>query len=227
MDGYWETKLIMGLGALLVGMLIYVLRDRITGITISRTGLQMHLNDVVVWRQIEDTIDQIDSSTCRSVRKATTGLMIIDPGKYSMPAEVMLGIWEANMPLIWAGYENHCTRLIFADGGEMYIAEKNYDIQEVARRWQKRFPELTDEVIANHVRRWVKKVLVPNLRKACLEKVTYYKQQIAQHNISKTIKEDLTRCLHKNVNYIECFDKLISGLGSDGRTNILYKEQTV
>ena len=174
MDGYWETKLIVLLLAVialgLLCVLAYFLRDRITGVTISRTGLQMHTNDVSVWSKIVDKIERIDASTCKSIRKATTRLMIIDPEKYGMSAEVMLMIREANMPLVYAAYENHHTREIAADGGEMYLADKAHDISEAVQMGRKHFPELTDEVAADHARRWVKKILAPNLRKACLEK---------------------------------------------------------
>ena len=111
MDGYWETKLIVLLLAVialgLLCVLAYFLRDRITGVTISRTGLQMHTNDVSVWSKIVDKIERIDASTCKSIRKATTRLMIIDPEKYGMSAEVMLMIREANMPLVYAAYFVH------------------------------------------------------------------------------------------------------------------------
>jgi hypothetical protein len=140
-----------------------------------------------------------------------------------MTADVMLVIREANMPLIYAAYENHHTREIIVDGGAVYQADKVHDIAESVKVWQKHFPELTDEVIRNHVQRWITKILVPILRKACLEKMEYYDWQLENNSISTNLKEIIAGCLKKNRKYVECFDKLTADV--IGNTSILYKEQ--
>jgi hypothetical protein len=76
--------------------------------------VEIHTNDVSVWSKIVDKIERIDASTCKSIRKATTGLMIIDPDPYNLSAEAMLVIREANQPLVYAAYENHHTRALLA-----------------------------------------------------------------------------------------------------------------
>jgi hypothetical protein len=185
-----------------------ILRERISGVSVSRSGLQMHTNDIPVWSEIMEKIERIDAGTCRSVRKGTTRLRILDPGKYKIPAEGMLVVYEANLPLIYAAYENHHTRKLDKNGIDNYIADMVYDVKAVLRIWQRKFPELTDELIKEYVYRWIKQVVVPNLRSACTEKLVYYKAQTERDEVSKPLKEIMKRCIRKNEHYIVCIEEL-------------------
>lgn len=203
-----------------------IFRERISGVSVSRTGLQMHTNDMPVWNKVVDKIEHIDTHAHKSIRKATTGLMIIDPEKYGMSTESMLVIREANFPLVCAAYENHHTREIFADGGAVYLADKTHDVSEAVRIWKKQFPELTEEKCEIHARVWTKRIVIPHVRKACLEKVDYYKSQMERTGRSSTIKEILAGCRDKNLKYIVCLDKLAEQLDGQEKTSIFYKGET-
>lgn len=205
--------------------LIIVLRDKISGVHVSHAGVEIRTNDVPVWSKIVDRIEQIDSSTCKSIRKATTGLMILDPEKYGMSAEAMLAIREANLPLIYAAYENHHTRELDADA-DVYLSDKAHDIAAAVRVWKKQFSELTDEKSEAFVYHWLKKILLPNLRRACTEKVAYYITEIGRNDVSNTVKEILTVCRNKNMDYIQCIDKLATRSDIGEKSSIFYPAQT-
>ena len=188
--------------------LAYWLRDRISGVFVSKTGVQIHTNDVPVWSKIVDKIERIDTSTSKSIRKATARLAILDTDRYGMSAEVVLVNREANQPLIFAAYENHHTRELKLNA-DAYISDKANDIfEEIIKIWKKHFPELTGEIANAHACRWMKNALLPNLRRACVEKVAYYTKQIERSDVSKTVKEILVGCLEKNMQYVQCIDKL-------------------
>jgi len=184
------------------------LRNRVSEMSLSRSGVQIHTNDVQVWSSIGDRIRDIDMTTCKSIRKGTERLMILNPDQYGVSAEVMLVNRDATQPLTSAAYENHHTRELADGGSDVYIAHKAHDIFIEVRIWQKQFPVLTEERANGFACLWVKKILVPNLRKACVEKVAFYKEQIARKDVSNTIKESLTQCWEKNERYIQCIDKL-------------------
>ncbi|MCL2623692.1 MAG: hypothetical protein FWD31_08515, partial [Planctomycetaceae bacterium] len=116
-------------------------------------------------------------------------------------------IREANQPLIYAAYENHHTREIESDA-DAYLADKAQDISEVVRMGKQFFPELTDETSVAFVCHWLKRILFPNLRKACGEKVAYYTSQLEQNDISSTVKAMITWRRNKNVAYIKSIDQL-------------------
>ena len=178
MKEFLEPHVIIPLAVIIGSMsmvaitLIIVLRDKISGVLVSHTGVEIRTNDVPVWSKIEDKIERIDSNTCKSIRKATACLMIIDPEKHEMSAEAMLAIREANQPLIYAAYENHHTRELDADA-DVYLSDKAQDISAAVRIWKKHFPELTDDMSDAFACHWLKKILLPNLRRACVEKVNY------------------------------------------------------
>jgi hypothetical protein len=195
--------------------LILVLRDKISGVHVSRAGVEIRTNDVPIWSEIVDRMERIDSSTCKAVRKGTAGLMMIDPERHHMSAEAMLVIREANQPLIYAAYENHHTREIDVDPAA-YLADKAHDISLAVRLWQKQFPELTSEKSEVFVYRWFTKILLPNLRRACAEKIAYYQRQIERSDVSQTIKSILIGCLSKNERYLQRIDSL-TGETADGR----------
>ena len=184
------------------------LRHRVSEMSLSRSGMQIHTNDVQVWSKIVDKIERIDSSTCKSIRKATSGLTILPTEQHGMSAEVMLVNRDAVAPLIYAAYENHHTRELAVDGGDLYITDKAHDIFVAIRVWQKHFPELTADLAETFARQWVNKVLIPNLRKACSEKVAFYGKESERSDISKTIKNILLRCRDKNLHYITCIENL-------------------
>jgi len=187
--------------------LIIVLRDKISGVHVSRTGVEIRTNDVPAWSKIVDKIERIDANTAKSIRKATARLMVIDPEKYSMSPEAMLVIREANQPLIYAAYENHHTRELESDAN-VYLADKAQDVWDAVRIWRHHFPELTDEKCEAFACHWLKRILLSNLRKACGEKVAYYTSQLERHDISGTVKVILTGCREKNQAYIQRINQL-------------------
>ena len=205
--------------------LIFVLRDKISNVHVSRAGVEICTNDVPIWSKVVDKIERIDSNTRKSIRKVTAGLMILDPEKYDMSAEAMLAILEANQPLIYAAYENHHTRELASDA-DVYLADKAHDIANAVRIWKKHFPELSDDKSDAFACYWFKKVLLPNLRRACIEKVAFYKKQNEQNDISKTIKDRLIECWNKNESYIQCIDQLIACSGIAEKSSIFYPVQT-
>ena len=192
----------------------YWLRDRISGVFVSKTGVQIHTNDVPVWSKIVDKIEFIDSSTAKAIRKATTRLVIIDPEKYGMSAEVMIVNRDANQPLVNAAYENHHTRELKSNA-DAYLLDKAHDIFDAVQNGRKHFPELTYTAVQNYVCRWLETALLPNLRRACVEKVAYYNEQIERPEVSKTIREILIGCRDKNLHYIQCIDELFARLRSN------------
>ena len=204
--------------------LIIVLRDKISGVHVSRTGVEIRTNDVPAWSKIVDRIEQIDSSTCKTIRKATARLMILDPARYGTSPESMLVIREANQPLIYAAYENHHTRELESNA-EMYLTDKAQDIAEAVQVWKKQFPELTSETCEAFACHWLKKILLPNLRKACGEKIAYYNSQLEQHNVSCTVQTILTGCWHKNQNYIKSIDRLAMCPEIAGKSSIFLRQQ--
>jgi len=220
-----SLAVIIGSLSMVAMTLILVLRDKISGVHVSRTGVEIRTNDIPTWSQAVDKIEQIDSATRKAIRKATTGLMIIDPEKHGMSPEAMLAIREANQPLIYAAYENHHTRELDADA-DVYLADKAYDILAAIRIWKKHFPELTEERCAAFACYWFKKILIPILRRACIEKVAYYTSQIEQGDASHSVKEILTGCRKKNEDYIQCIDKLSARPDISEKSSIFYPVPT-
>jgi len=231
MKEFFEPHVIVSLAVIIGSLstvamtLILVLRDKISGVHVSRAGVEIHTNDVSVWSKIVDEIERVDAHTCKSLRKATTGLTIIDPEKYGLSAEAMLVIREANQPLIYAAYENHHTRALIADAN-VYLEDKTHDISVAVRLWKQHFPELTEETSDAFVCCWFKKVLLPILRRACYEKVDYYKSQIIGTDVSKTVKTILTGCLNKNLDYIQCIDQLTARPDIGAKSSPFYSIST-
>jgi hypothetical protein len=204
-------------GSVGIATLIIVLRDRISGIFLSRTGLQIHTTDVMGWCKTIIKIDYIDTTTRKSIRKATMRLMILDPEKYGTTVEVMLVNREANLSLIYAAYENHHTRELSAEGADVYMASKANDISEAVWVWKRQFPELTDELSEKYACHWIRKILIPNIRKACYDKLAYYESVHERKNINKILKDEIARCINKNLKYIADIDALAARIGLNER----------
>jgi hypothetical protein len=205
--------------------LIIVLREKISGVFVSRSGVSIHTTDLSDYSKAVDQIDRIDSDTHQAIRKATTGLMIIDPETHDMSAEVLLAILGANQPLVCATFENQHTRALKADA-DAYLASKALDISAAVRIVKKHFPELTDDRCNAFACHWLKKILLPNLRRACYEKAAYYKSQINRTGVSKTVKAILEECLAKNLDYIKCFDMLALRPDIAEKSSIFYTVPT-
>ena len=213
MTAFLEPHVIISLAAIVGSIaavaivLIIVLRDKISGVHVSRAGVEIRTNDVPAWSKIVDRIEQIDANTAKSIRKATARLMIVDPEKYATSPEAMLVIRDANLPLIYAAYENHHTRELESDA-TAYLADKAQDISEAVQMGKQFIPELTDERCEAFACHWLKKILLPNLRKACNEKVLYYTLQLERNHISGTVTAMLIWCRNKNLVYLKCIDQL-------------------
>jgi len=193
------------LGALAVIAFMYFAHHRISLVSVTRSNLEIRTNDLTIGHERRDKIERIDSSTRKSIRRATIGLMILDPNKYDMSAEVMLVIREANQPLIYAAYENHHTRELDSEGVGVYIADKALDVSQAVSIFRKHFPELTDTLINQHAHCWIKDILIPNQLRACREKIGYYQSMNERKDVSRMIKEENDRCIAKNERYIKNF----------------------
>jgi hypothetical protein len=195
-------------GSVGIVTLIIVLRDRLSSVHISRSGANIHTNDMSVRDEVVDKIIQIDSDARKSIRKATARLMILDPKNHNLSTDARLVVLTANQPLLSAAHEDYHTREIASDGGDVYLADKTNDIIESVHASREDFPQLTDERCETFVCYWFTKVVSPIIRRACLEKIAFYSSQIKRKDVSKTSVEMLGRLRDKNVGYIACIDAL-------------------
>ena len=214
-------------GSVGIVTLILVLRDKISGVLVSRSGLEIRTNDLLMGKQIAQKIERIDSVTRKTVRRGTMVLAIIDPALFGKSAEAMLVIRDANFPLFCATYENHHTRELLSDGGDVYLAEKANDIWEAVRDRSEKFSGLSYDRAEALVCHWFKKILIPTLRRACVEKVEYYTSQINSRDVSMTIKADLEVCLNKNLEYIGRIDELSKRSDISEKSAIFYQAQSI
>ena len=154
-------------------------------------------NDVTEWNKIVDRIRQIDSKTCKSIRKLTMGLRIIDAKEHRTFTDAMLVNHKAVMPLIFATYENHHTRELLFRGGDLYIADKTDDVYESVAMFKEQFPELTVERSEAIVCMWFRKILIPYIRGSCADKMEFYTTQLKRKDLGKCRREfvhRLARC---------------------------------
>ena len=206
--------------AVSVASVVYCLRHRVSRMSVSRDGIEIHTNDIPIWSSIVDKIRDIDSETSKSIRQGTTGLTILMLEKYGVSAEVMLVNSKANEPLTHAAYENHHTRQLAKKGGEVYLTNKANDIFTAVQPWKKQFPALTWELADCFASLWVKKVLVSILQDACEEKIAFYKQQLVRKEVSTTIKDIVKACLEKNEGYLVNIDELANLSNIKTKSNI-------
>jgi len=214
-------------GSVGVITLIVVLRDKISGVHVSRTGVEVRTNDIPAWSLVVDTIEQIDSDTRKTVRKGTMRMMLLNGEQHEPSADAMVINRDAVFQLVCATYDNHHTREIAADGGDIYLACKAHDVFTAVRVGRKHFPELTYERANAFVCDWFKRILLPALLRACKEKVAYYSSQIEGNEVSNSIKMILQRCRKKNVDYITLFDELVRRPDLEEKSGVLLLEQNL
>jgi hypothetical protein len=192
------------MGGMVLASLIFFKRDSITGVFFTREGFEIRTNDVSVWSGFVGEMDQIDSGTRKTIRRATTEMTILAPEVYQASTEAKLVVNEANQPLVYAAYENHHTREIAADGGDAYIADKANDVLKAVKSSREHFPGLDCDRAEAFVCHWFKKTVIPNSQKACLEKIALYSSLINSNSVSKPLKEIFAKGMEKNVHYIQC-----------------------
>jgi hypothetical protein len=183
------------------------LTGKITDIVLTRTGLRIHTNSGMVVYELTSKIEQIDSTAQKDMRRATEGLTILPPEEFGTSIEVMLINMKANQPLLYASYENHHTRELRTNGADHYIEEKVNDVLAAVRFWMRKYPKLL-ELTEDHVRLWTKKVLIPNLRKACDAKLEYYRKLYKRKDIIESLRDEAKEWIAKNEKYIECIEAL-------------------
>jgi len=210
------TASVITLGAAAI-VFIIVLRDKITGILVSRAGVEVRTNDVAVWCGFTDDIKHIDSTAQNSIARATTGLEIIDPESYDMSDSALLMNYAANQPLLCATYANDHTRKIVADRGRAYLADKTNDVAKAIKPHKNKFPGLDYDRAEAHVCQWFKKIVIPHVRKACLEKMEMYQTLMDDSKVNRSLKEIFSDRLQRNKTYIDCINAL------DGREDISEK----
>jgi hypothetical protein len=199
--------LIVGFVAGMITTLLTGLKGKVTDFVLTRTGLRIHTNSGMVVYELTSKNEQIDSSTQKAMRRATEDMTILPPEKYGTSTEVMLINMKANQPLLYASYENHHTRELRANGSDHYIEDKVGDVLSAVRFWMRKYPELL-ALAECHVRLWTKKVLIPNLRKACDSKLEYYRKLYKRKDIIESLRDEAKEWIAKNEKYIECIETL-------------------
>ena len=89
-------------GSVGVVALIVVLRDKISGVHVSRTGVEVRTNDIPAWSQVVDNIERIDSDTRKTVRKGTTRMTILNVEQHETSADAMVVNRDAVFQLVCA-----------------------------------------------------------------------------------------------------------------------------
>jgi len=193
---------------------LYFWGGHVSFIEFTRTGARIQMNNIPVTFEIIGREKRIDSSASKSMRKLTTGLTILDPEEYGMCAEIMLVNREAKLPLLYAVYENHHTEeLAPKDGIESYIADKVHDVSAALRICRQKYPQLTCDLIEGYVYRWIKKVVVPNLRRACFDRIAYYQQLLDRNDVSQPLKEMIAARQAEHRDYIGRIEELSARSG--------------
>jgi hypothetical protein len=184
------------------------LRGKISDIILSRSGgLRIHTNSPMIVFELMGKIEQIDSETKKEMRKATEALTIMPLKKFGMKTEVMLFNFMANRPLLNASHENHITREIKDSGADKYITEKIDEVLSEVQFWAQQFPELP-EMVESFVYLWTKRVLIPNIRRSCNDKLAYYRKLYSRTNIIDSLREEVLVWIKKNEEYLECLEEL-------------------
>ena len=62
---------------------------------------------------------------------------------------------------------------------------------------------------------------IPNLRRACSEKLNYYRSQIDRDEMSTPLKTIIQRCIKKNERYLTCIEKLFEHSNFKTISNII------
>ena len=210
------TFCVIMLGAAVIVSLV-VFRDKITSIFVSRTCLEVRMDNSVVWCRFTDEIKHIDSATQNAIARATTRLEIVNPELFDMSDTALLVNYAANLQLVIATYANDHTRKIAADKGNAYLLDKTNDVANAIKQYTSKLEGLTYELAEAHVCHWFKRIVIPHIRKACNEKIEMYKRLIADSNINRSLKEIFEDRLKRNQNYILRIDEI------DGREDITAK----
>jgi hypothetical protein len=219
-----DWKLFVAFGCGFLTALFTGLRNKITDLVLSRSGLHVHTNSGKVVFDVMSKCEQYDSEARKNIRKATTRLALLPQGdcKTISGNSILLLNEKANQPLIHAAYENHHTREL--DGKDeaaavsavnAYIEDKAEDIRELIQPMREQFPALTDEDINEHVRRWTVKAVMPNTRKACQDKLAYYHKLYKSSDVIDSLKTEVKEWIDKNERYLENFERLPELFGLD------------
>jgi len=201
--------------------LVLGLRHKVTDIFLSRAGLRIHTNSDDVAFEVGGKNERIDSTTRKSIRKGTDRLSLLDHNQYGTNVEIMFINLVARQPLQNAAHENHHTRDLDSNGVEGYIAEKTSEILESICIWKEKFSVLTNELVEGYVCLWIKNALIPPLRKACLEKIDFYKSLLARNNVSESVKEKIKTWLSKNERYVQHIEELAECSAIKNKSNII------
>ena len=216
---------------LVVGIVVMtamvLFRDKITSIFMSRTGVEVRMNDVAVWCEFTDAIKRIDSAGQNAIARSTIELEIVDPELYDMSDSAMLVNYKANQPLICATYANDHARKIAADCGNAYLADKTNDVAKAIKPHKNKLPGLTYDLADAHVCHWFKEIVIPHVRNTCLEKIELYTKLINDSKVNRSLKEIFEDRLRRNNGYIECIDHCNKREDITVKSSIFRKESTL
>lgn len=218
------TTCAVTLGVVAIAFFV-IFRDKITSVLVSRTSIEVRTNDVAVWCGFTDEIKIIDSTTQNSIARATTDLEIIDPESYNMSDSALLINYAANQPLLCATYANDYTRKISADKGNAYLADKTNDVAKALKPFKNKFSCLDYDRFEAHVCQWFKKIVIPQVLKACLEKIEMYKRLIEDKKINRSLKEIFEDRLQRNIKYVERINAFDGREDIEKKSSIFKKEK--
>jgi len=203
-----------GIGAaasVLVGLgfgIIVLLRHSLTELSVTRSGFTAKMNNNPVTFEIMGEIERIDSEMRRSIREATTDLELMDTEKHGTSTEVRMVNLVANQPLVNSAYENHHTRELSEAGADGYLENKANSVRKAVKAWKKDVAALRDELINAYVYYWASTAVMPNVRRSCEDKLTYYKKLLRRYDVGESVKDNIRLWIEKNEGYLHHLEKL-------------------
>jgi len=216
----WKTlaesgnlNMFIGCATAVLLFILWLLRGRITGVSISRSGgFQLMTGDADLILDLHSQLDPIDQCCQNQIAEHSDMLELIPVTRNSTIHTVFIN-QLANETLRLSAYANHHTRELELDY-HSFCERKLSRIQAKLNRhlWLLKGDKPTNEKIIQFLERWLSHVVLPPVMEACQKKVNYYKSLLMRKNISEHLRINIASWKSKNEKYIKTLTSLITDL---------------
>jgi len=201
-------------GTFMALAVLWALRDRITGISVSRQdGFRLITGDADLILDLHGKLDPIDHYCMTQIAEHTELMELLPVTKQSTLRTAFIN-QLANETLRVSAYANHHARELQSD----YIAYCEKRLIRIHSRihrflWLLKGEKPDAEIIARYLERWLLLVVMPPVLDACKKKVAYYDSLLMlRKNISVSLQHSIQGWRDKNSKYIETLTALTTKL---------------
>lgn len=195
-------------------VILFLLRGRLTGVSVSRAGIQFMTGDTDLILNLHQVLDPLDHDCKVRVAENTDGLELREVTPNCTTNTILINQLACET-LKMAAFTNHHARELCVN----HLAYCEKRLIKINSKLLRHTVQLENDIptgkdVALFLQHWLLRIVLPPVMDTCRRKISYYESLLKRKNISDVLKFNIQEWKFKNETYLATLSDLKAELQS-------------